>query len=77
MAIEDAAALGIVFNKSYFKGNVTESLSIYEAVRLSRVTKVQAAAARASQNINERIGKPQAPRNHSKYGPLTFCRILQ
>ncbi|TGO08451.1 hypothetical protein BTUL_0208g00020 [Botrytis tulipae] len=56
MAIEDAAALGIVFNKSYFKGNVTESLSIYEAVRLSRVTKVQAAAARASQNINERIG---------------------
>jgi 2-polyprenyl-6-methoxyphenol hydroxylase-like FAD-dependent oxidoreductase len=77
MAIEDAAALGILFNKTHFKGNVAESLSIYEAVRLPRVTKVQAAASRASQNINERIGKSQALLNNSKYGPLTFCRIFQ
>ncbi|GIJ83166.1 hypothetical protein Asppvi_001685 [Aspergillus pseudoviridinutans] len=56
MALEDAAALGILFSKKYFKGDVSESLSIYEAVRLPRATKVQAAAARASYNINERIG---------------------
>lgn len=57
MAIEDAAALGILFGKSHFTGDVFESLSIYELVRLPRATKVQAAAARASLNINERIGK--------------------
>jgi salicylate hydroxylase len=56
MAIEDAAALGIIFSKNYFTGDVSESLSTYESVRLPRATKVQAAAARASQNINERIG---------------------
>jgi salicylate hydroxylase len=57
MAIEDAAALGIIFSKKYFTGDVFGSLSTYESVRLPRATKVQAAAARASQNINERIGK--------------------
>ncbi|GLI80395.1 hypothetical protein PoHVEF18_008749 [Penicillium ochrochloron] len=56
MAIEDAAALGILFSKDYFTGDVYESLSTYESVRLPRATKVQAAAARASLNINERIG---------------------
>ncbi|KAJ5990728.1 hypothetical protein N7522_010935 [Penicillium canescens] len=56
MAIEDAAALGILFSKKYFMGDIFESLSTYESVRLPRATKVQAAAARASQNINERIG---------------------
>ncbi|KAJ5814446.1 uncharacterized protein N7503_001196 [Penicillium pulvis] len=56
MAIEDAAALGIVFSKKFFTGDIFESLSVYESVRLPRATKVQAAAARASQNINERIG---------------------
>lgn len=56
MAIEDAAALGILFNKKNFRGNVEESLSAYNAVRLPRVTRVQAAAARAALNINERIG---------------------
>jgi salicylate hydroxylase len=60
MAIEDAAALGILFSKKYFTGDVVESLSIYESVRLPRATKVQAAAARASHNINERIGKLEA-----------------
>lgn len=57
MAIEDAAALGILFNKDYFRGDVMESLAIYEKVRLPRATKVQASAAKAAYNINERIGK--------------------
>lgn len=57
MAIEDAAALGILFNKKYFRGNVAEALSVYEEVRLPRVTRVQSAAAKAAYNINERIGR--------------------
>lgn len=56
MAIEDAAALGILFNKDYFKGNIKESLAVYEQVRLPRATKVQSSAAKAAYNINERIG---------------------
>ncbi|KAH7392536.1 hypothetical protein BKA66DRAFT_557814 [Pyrenochaeta sp. MPI-SDFR-AT-0127] len=56
MAIEDAAALGILFNKDYFTGDVKEALAIYEKVRLPRATKVQASAAKAAYNINERIG---------------------
>lgn len=59
MAIEDAAAMGILFNKDYFTGNVKESLAVYEKVRLPRVTKVQASAAKAAYNINERIGRFQ------------------
>jgi salicylate hydroxylase len=57
MAIEDAAALGILFNKDHFRGDVEESLSVYNTVRLPRATRVQGAAARAAYNINERIGK--------------------
>lgn len=57
MAIEDAAALGILFNKTYFGGNVAETLEIYNRVRLPRATRVQAAAAKAAYNINERIGQ--------------------
>ncbi|KAE8382978.1 hypothetical protein BDV26DRAFT_195993 [Aspergillus bertholletiae] len=56
MAIEDAAALGILFNKTNFTGDVAGSLAIYNEVRLPRATKVQAAAAKAAYNINERIG---------------------
>lgn len=56
MAIEDAAALGILFSKPYFSGDVTEALEVYQKVRLPRATKVQAAAAKAAVNINERIG---------------------
>ncbi|KAI1615897.1 hypothetical protein EDD37DRAFT_675728 [Exophiala viscosa] len=55
MAIEDAAALGILFSKKYFR-NVSEALAVYEQVRLPRATRVQAAAAKAAYNINERIG---------------------
>ncbi len=57
MAIEDAAALGILFSRKYFKGDIDEVLSVYTAVRLPRVTRVQSAAARAAYNINERIGE--------------------
>lgn len=57
MAIEDAAALGILFNKKYFNGDIAQSLAVYEEVRLPRVTRVQAAAAKAAYNINERIGR--------------------
>ena len=56
MAIEDAAALGILFNKDYFNGDVRESLAVYQQIRLPRATKVQASAAKAAYNINERIG---------------------
>ncbi|KAF2008373.1 FAD/NAD(P)-binding domain-containing protein [Aaosphaeria arxii CBS 175.79] len=56
MAIEDAAALGILFSKKYFNGDVNESLAVYQTVRLPRATKVQSSAAKAAYNINERIG---------------------
>ncbi|KAF1361338.1 putative salicylate hydroxylase [Lizonia empirigonia] len=56
MAVEDAAALGILFNKDYFTGDINEALAVYEKIRLPRVTKVQASAAKAASNINERIG---------------------
>ncbi|KAJ5556101.1 hypothetical protein N7494_000016 [Penicillium frequentans] len=77
MAIEDAAALGILFSKKFFTGDIFESLSTYESVRLPRATKVQAAAARASQNINERIGFSSNTENpiyvvKSEQGKLTI-----
>ena len=56
MAIEDAAALGILFSPAYFDGNVEQALNIYNKVRLPRATKVQSSAAKAAYNINERIG---------------------
>ena len=56
MAIEDAGALGVIFSKKYFRGDIDESLSVYNNIRLPRVTRVQSAAARAAYNINERIG---------------------
>lgn len=65
MAIEDAACFGILFSKKYFRGNVAESLSVYDAVRLPRATRVQAAAAKAAYNINERIGECQLTRTYT------------
>ncbi len=61
MAIEDAAALGIIFNKQHFNGDISEALALYQDIRLPRVTRVQAAAAKAASNINERIGTPCPP----------------
>ncbi|BEJ17786.1 hypothetical protein CspHIS471_0700540 [Cutaneotrichosporon sp. HIS471] len=57
MAIEDAAALGIIFGKEYdFASNVEAGLAFYEHIRKPRATRVQAASARATENLNERIG---------------------
>lgn len=56
MAIEDAAAFGILFSKPFFNGDIAESLAVYEEIRLPRATRVQSAAAKAAYNINERIG---------------------
>lgn len=56
MAIEDSAALGLVFSKDFYPGSVEEALKLYEKVRHPRATKVQAASARARENIHERIG---------------------
>ena len=56
MAIEDAACLGLVFSKRHFDGDIRKSLRIYEDVRKPRATRVQAASARARENIHERIG---------------------
>lgn len=61
-AIEDAAALGIVFSKGHFRGDIREALEVYEQVRKPRATKVQSASARARENINERIGRHPVPR---------------
>lgn len=59
-AIEDAAALGIIFSKRYNFANsgddVANGLEVYEQVRKPRATRVQDASARARVNINERIG---------------------
>lgn len=55
MAIEDAAAIGILFSKKYFQ-DIDEALATYNEIRLPRVSRVQAAAAKAAYNINERIG---------------------
>jgi len=56
-ALEDAAALGIIFSNKYnFTSNVNEGLKLYEEVRKPRVSRVQAASARARENITERIG---------------------
>lgn len=57
MAIEDAAALGILFGRDFFNGDIAQALSVYEEVRLPRVTRVQTAAAKVAYNINERIGE--------------------
>ena len=57
MALEDAACLGIVFSKKYWRGDIRDILQLYEQVRKPRATKVQEAAARARENIHERIGR--------------------
>ncbi|EXJ53741.1 salicylate hydroxylase [Cladophialophora psammophila CBS 110553] len=56
-AIEDAAALGLIFGRDYtYTSDVAAGLALYEMVQKPRATKVQAASARARENINERIG---------------------
>jgi salicylate hydroxylase len=56
-AIEDAAALGLIFSRQYtYTADVAAGLRLYEQIRKPRATKVQAASARAREDINERIG---------------------
>lgn len=59
-AIEDAAALGIIYSQKYSFANTPEDISkglqIYEQTRKPRASKVQAASARAREDITERIG---------------------
>jgi salicylate hydroxylase len=58
MAIEDSAALGIIFSPKYpeFTRDVEAGLRLYQEIRKSRATKVQAASAKATENVAERIG---------------------
>lgn len=59
-ALEDAAALGIIFSQRYGFANsaedVSKGLQLYEKVRKPRASRVQEASARARVSINERIG---------------------
>ncbi|KAJ7638439.1 salicylate hydroxylase [Roridomyces roridus] len=56
-AIEDAAALGIIFSDKYtFTVDVSKGLEMYQTIRKPRATRVQTASARATENLNERIG---------------------
>ena len=56
-AIEDAAALGLIFSPEYtYTSDVAEGLRMYEQIRKPRATKVQLASARAREDINERMG---------------------
>ncbi|KAF2737803.1 FAD/NAD(P)-binding domain-containing protein [Polyplosphaeria fusca] len=55
-AIEDAAALGIVFGGEMFGGDVRRAWELYEGLRMGRAGRVQDAALRAQENISERVG---------------------
>jgi salicylate hydroxylase len=56
-SIEDAAALGIIFSKNHgFTTDISNGLELFQRVRKPRATRVQAASARARDNITERIG---------------------
>jgi len=74
MAIEDAAALGVVFSRKYGFANLDDGgaglrrgLHLYEAVRKPRATRVQAASARARVNMAERIGFSANPMGTPSY----------
>lgn len=59
-AIEDAAAIGIIFSRKYnfasSREEIAKGLQLYESVRKPRASRVQAASARAREDITERIG---------------------
>ncbi|KAH8422251.1 uncharacterized protein LDX57_000009 [Aspergillus melleus] len=66
-AIEDAAALGIIFGPRYtFTVDVVAGLRLYEKIRKPRASRVQEASARARENLSERIGF-SSQRNSSLY----------
>ncbi|EMC95392.1 hypothetical protein BAUCODRAFT_132167 [Baudoinia panamericana UAMH 10762] len=66
MAIEDTAALGIVFSCEHSRADVEVSLQLYEMVRKLRATRVQEAALQAGENIIERVGFSSST-THKKY----------
>lgn len=76
-AIEDAAALGIIFSSKYarFTHDITAGLELYQRIRKPRATRVQMASARATENLNERIGftslTPHDAELKAKEGKLT------
>lgn len=56
-AMEDAAALGIIFSDKYsFTNDVQAGLAIYEKIRKGRATRVQRSSVVAGESMNERIG---------------------
>jgi salicylate hydroxylase len=75
-AIEDAAALGIIFSKRYaYTSDIPSGLRLYEKIRKPRATRVQAASIRATEDINERIGfssTPYSQGKHASTGVLTI-----
>lgn len=83
-AIEDAAALGLIFSATnpHFTGspaNIQRGLALYERVRKPRATRVQMASARATENLNERIGFTSLPPHdemlRAKKGMLTISEM--
>lgn len=67
-AIEDAAALGLIFSDDYtYTSDVAAGLKLYEKIRKPRASKVQAASARARENISERIGFSSNKNNNKRY----------
>jgi salicylate hydroxylase len=75
-ALEDAAALGIIFSKKYgYTNDVASGLRLYEHIRKPRATRVQEASIRATEDINERIGfssTPYSQTKHANTGVLTI-----
>jgi salicylate hydroxylase len=63
-AIEDAAALGLVFSKQYFHQHsaqtleeaIAKALQLYEKLRMKRAAELQHASAKAREDMRERIG---------------------
>ncbi|KZZ95545.1 Aromatic-ring hydroxylase-like protein [Moelleriella libera RCEF 2490] len=56
MAIEDAAALGLLFSSEYGSLDVSEKLRLYELERKPRATRIQESSRQARTDLNERIG---------------------
>ncbi|KAJ7229020.1 salicylate hydroxylase, partial [Mycena pura] len=57
IAIEDAAALGVIFSDKYnFTNNIAAGLELYQTIRKPRATRVQIHSVKATENLNERIG---------------------
>ena len=56
MAIEDAAAPGIIFSDKYgFTNDIEVGVVLYQKFRKERATRVQQSSARAAENLDKRI----------------------